>query len=143
MFSAHGSFDIALYKNVFVAVCEGAWNLETAASYEHQSTKLLMPVIATEPWAQITVISDWELATPDVEPVMNRMVKQATHSGLHREAVVNTSGLIKLEQFNRTIKVAHNDFQRRFFSTYEDAADWLKQEGFHPPPNSELKHKHL
>ena len=98
-------------------------------SYGKQATETVKHLLGA-PWAQITIVTDWELATPDVEPVMAKLVNFATVQGFSREAVVNAGGTVKMEQFNKTLKVAENEFVRRVFDNLEDAKQWLAQEGF-------------
>ena len=131
MFSEHGTYDVKLINNVLVVECHGAWNGENAIAYGKEASMLLKEVFG-RPWAQITVITDWELATPDVDSIMAELVSKANKLGLCREAVVNASGAgsVKLEQFNRTLADIDNDFIRKVFTNFEDAACWLSNEGF-------------
>ncbi|GEA11219.1 hypothetical protein KUL49_15940 [Alteromonas sp. KUL49] len=61
-----------------------------------EKTKLLFG----KPWAMISDIDEWELATPDVEPTLIWLLNQGVKNNLVREAVVNDHGRIKLKQFN-------------------------------------------
>ena len=137
MFSAHGSFKIARHKNVLIVWSSGAWNLETVNEYAAAAAVHTMPII-DKPWSQISNISEWELATPDVEPVIARLLREGSERGLCREAVINDAGTVKLEQFDRSKKVVIEGFKRRFFTCYKDAAAWLREEGFDAPDESEI-----
>lgn len=130
MFGSHGEFGITLHNNIFVADIRGAWNLETAKAYGEEATKVVMPILGA-PWAQITVITDWELLTADAIPHMVELFRRANANGLVAEAIINTSdGLIKNELFNHSLKVALDGFERRVFSNHEDAVNWLESIGF-------------
>lgn len=137
MFSAHGSFKIARHNKVLVVSCAGAWNLETVQEYVKMATALANPLL-DKPFCQITLLSDWELATPDVEPLIAKLVATANARGLCREAVVNDSGQVKLEQFDRTRKVVNEEFIREFFSCFQHAAEWVRDQGFDIPDENQI-----
>lgn len=127
-FAPHGQYHICVKGRIFHVKCVGAWNQETMImyakeSYEH-SYKLLGP-----PWAMLTDIREWELATKDSEPLLIRLVASAIKNGLCREAVVNDKGVMKIEQLNIALPEG-SEFERRFFDNEASAIEWLEQEGF-------------
>lgn len=128
MFKAHGDFKLELRGNILLSHSYGAWNKETALEYVKEATALLAPVI-NQPWAIITHISDWELATPDCDLIHKVIIGNAVKLGLSREAVVNSKGQIKLEQFNLSLP-DDNNFQRRIFEDEPAALQWLNQQGY-------------
>lgn len=128
MFDAHGSFSLELRGNILVFRAAGAWNKETAIQFATQANQKLKP-IAGQPWCIFSHISNWELSTPDCNPFLKATVQEGVNNGLRCEAVLNTTGQIKLEQFNLSMP-DEGDFKRAFFSTEEDALAWLKKEGF-------------
>ena len=129
VFNPHGQFHIALSHQVVKVVCKGAWNLETMQLYAKACSEQVRPLFGQQ-WAMLSDINEWELATPDVEPLLIETFKQAIVLGLKREAVVNSSGTVKLDQFNITLPAIPNDFERRFFTTESEARQWLAEEGF-------------
>lgn len=74
-------------------------------------------------------INDWELATKDCEPLLIKMVDAAIEQGLCREAVINSQGVIKIEQFNLSL-TDRAGFKRKFFKDEMTALKWLEDEGF-------------
>lgn len=134
MFTEHGCFDVELRGNILFLEIEGAWNIETALAYQETIAEVIRPVIGKH-WAAITIMSNWELCTPDSETVIVNITIDALKKGLVREAVVNNSGLIKLELFEKYRNVTPPSdskipFRRRIHKDEEAALEWLASAGF-------------
>lgn len=134
MFTEHGCFHVELRGNILYLDIEGAWNIETSIAYRKAITESIQPLIG-KPWAAMTLMNDWELCTPDSEIVIFDITKEALANGLVREAVVNSTGLIKLELFEKykNIEVptgVNMPFKRRIYQDEQSALDWLAEEGF-------------
>lgn len=128
MFNPHGSYKIRRRGNVLVIDICGAWNFETAIKYQEESKLVVRPLIK-KPWAVLSNISDWELCTPECEPIMAKLYRGAAQIGLVREAIINESGLIKLEQLKR-ISPDVEGIHQRIFPTQDLAVEWLSEQGF-------------
>lgn len=130
MFPPHGNFGLALRENVFIAVLKGAWNVETAKLFRQESTRLVAP-LSDSHWAQLLVISEFELSTPDTIPIMSHLFEQAKRHGLVREAIVDVSGsTIKNELFAHSRRAAKSDFASNEYCSLEEGINWLESEGF-------------
>jgi hypothetical protein len=134
MFNLHGTFKIELQDDIVFVDMIGAWNLETAIAFSAE-IKALTKQIYGRPWAALTRMDEWELCTPDCEPVIVEFSLDAKRSGLTREAVVNEKESTKLELFSRfrndsLVKQANPEFERRFFKNLASGLAWLHSEGF-------------
>jgi hypothetical protein len=128
MFEAHGSFELAVRGNILQANIIGGWNVESAQQYSEAIKEITKPLFG-KPWAIISVMDEWELFTPDCEPIIKALSAKAYQSGLVREAMVNRIDSIKMQPFHAEIRGAPL-FERQFHSTIEEAITWLKSEGF-------------
>lgn len=129
MFAGHGEYSLHLKGNILVSHAYGAWNKETALAYVKDAEKIIAPVVHKK-WAVLTHISEWELNTPDVDIIHIKIIESCIDLGLRREAVINDSGLIKMEQFKKSDS-SKGGFQRKFFELQSDGLAWLNSEGFH------------
>lgn len=112
----------------------GAWNIETAREFKLELVNNVLPLLPKQ-WAALTVMSDWELCTPDCEPVIVEFSLEAKKHGLTREAVVNNKEATKLELFEKyqnkqLVKQANPEFERGFFKDEDQALVWLQAQGF-------------
>jgi hypothetical protein len=134
MFTEHGCFHVELRGNILFLEIEGAWNIETALAFQKVISETIKPVIG-KTWATITLMSNWELCTPDSETVIVNITIDAITKGLVREAVVNNSGSIKLELFEKYRNVtppgdSKISFKRHIYNDEETALEWLASAGF-------------
>ena len=82
------------------------------------------------PWGHIVYLDDWELGTPDIEPVIVELVGWAIENSLTRSAQVYSPSMLKKYQLDRMIAESLGEFERRTFKDESSAFDWLKHEGF-------------
>jgi len=126
---AHGDFDMWVDNQVLLARIKGQWNGEMAAHYSKRM-KELVHGFNGQTWAHIVYLDDWELGTPDLEPVINELVAWVIEHGLTRTAQVFKASMLKKSQMDRMVKERIGDFERRAFATEDEAFFWLEQEGF-------------
>ena len=129
MFSQHGAYRIERRNSVLLISISGAWNRETAQAYCKAAREASTPLIG-RPYATLSDLNEWELATPDCDDLLKQLFQQAVDHGLRREAFVNKSGSIKVEQLNRLMPCGQEHI-RKMFTNRDAAVDWLKREGFH------------
>ncbi len=128
MHEAHGDFELTLVGNVIVFQAYGAWNRETALSFVDKVTLVAAPIVGSD-WAMLSIISDWELSTPDCNPIIRQVVESGVQKGLQCEAIVNDQGVIKMEQFHLSAPTSAN-LRRKEFKTKQAAIAWLSSQGF-------------
>lgn len=129
MYEAHGDFTLTRSGNILLFHASGAWNRETAMAFGARAKALIAP-IAGRPWAIFSHITAWELSTPECNPILKTIVENGINQGLTCEAVVNTQGQVKLEQFNQSMP-ERGGLLRKVFEYESDAMQWLNRQGFH------------
>lgn len=129
MYEAHGEFTIKLSGSILQVSIIGAWNLETALAYQ-QEVQAVMTGKKLGTFAMITDINQWDLFTPDVAPIIRRLVREAVSGGLTHEAVIHKTSSIKLEYF-KTPESLRNNLTRKVFSNTDEALIWLENNGYY------------
>ncbi|WP_133468994.1 hypothetical protein [Paraglaciecola marina] len=137
MFIQHGLYSLTRYERVLFLEMKGGWNQETTRAFQ-QDIYQKSAVLHGKPWTVITEMTDWELFTPECEPIIVETVKQSVANGLTREALINSKGSIKLHLFEKYKEQTlyfdkHIAFKRHFFTDMEAAVQWLKSEGVDVP----------
>jgi hypothetical protein len=126
---AHGHFDIWLDNNVVLARLKGQWNEEMATIYADEFKKMASPLLEFD-WSHIVYLDDWELGTPEFEPIVIELVSWLIERNLKRTAQVYSPNMLKTFQMDRMVKETFGDFQRQVFSNEKEAFLWLHQEGY-------------
>ena len=126
---AHGHFDIWVDNDVVLARIKGQWNEEMALIYADHFKKVCSPLL-THNWAHIVYLDDWELGTPELEPIVIDLVTWLIERNLKRTAQVYSPNMLKKFQMDRMVKETFGDFERQVFSKEVDAFTWLQQEGY-------------
>lgn len=126
---AHGHFDMWIDNQVLLARLKGQWNEEMATVYS-DTMKELATSFNGEKWAHIVYLDDWELGTPEFEPIINELVTWVIEHGLIRTAQVYSPNMLKKFQMDRMVKEKVGDFERRIYPEELPAFSWLAEEGF-------------
>jgi len=126
---AHGHFQIWTDQDVLLAKAKGQWNLEMAKQYA-DAFQQIANSMPNHPWGHIVYLDDWELGTPDIEPIIVELVGWAIENGLTRSAQVYSPSMLKKYQLDRMIAESLGPFERRTFRDEPTAFEWLRSEGF-------------
>jgi len=134
MFPAHGEFDINLKGNILCLDIIGPWNYEASLSFKKEVSTIIEPLQGSK-WACFTILSNWELSTPDCENMVARLVGKCVHYGMEQEALVISEGTIKQQIYDkypipRINRDPNIDFKRQFFKQETDAMQWLSKSGY-------------
>ncbi|MDC0602546.1 hypothetical protein OAP14_05895 [Aliiglaciecola sp.] len=129
-FKSHGDFNIELRGNILITDAFGPWNRETAIEFAKECEKALAPIFHQRAFALLTDISCWELGTPDIVQIHEFNLQKSIEAGCTCQAVVNSTGKIKFEQFNQRSPIS-KQFERKFFDTKYFAVEWLSIQGFY------------
>lgn len=127
--NAHGHFDLWVDNNVILARAKGQWNEEMAQVFSSEFKRISQPLILQN-WAHIVYLDDWELGTPDLEPIIIDLVTWLIEHNLKRTAQVYSPNMLKTFQMDRMVKETLGEFERRIFPTEEEAFAWLQQEDY-------------
>lgn len=126
---AHGHFDIWVDNRVVLARIKGQWNEDMAKIYADQFMSICAP-LTSQNWAHIVYLDDWELGTPELEPIVIELVTWLLERNLKRTAQVYSPSMLKKFQMDRMVQESINDFERQTFATESEAFTWLENEGF-------------
>lgn len=78
LFPAHGSFSLAISKQLLLVDLHGPWNIELVLSYQRELDKAAEILHAGGPWAVVAHVFTSTLFTPEA---MNSMRMKAQHQG--------------------------------------------------------------
>lgn len=127
-FEQHGHFELWQSNNVLCARLHGTWNQVAAENFAEQLKRyaLQMP----KPWGHLVYLSDWELCSPDVFPVITELVDWCIENHLTKVANVYTYSYIKEGFVNKMVVEQQGGFERVVFDNEKEAIEWLACKGF-------------
>jgi len=126
---AHGQFTLWRENQVILAHIQGQCNEDMALAYSDQIKQVAAPLLNSK-WAHIVYLDDWELATPEVESIIQSLVAWLIAHGLTHTAQVYSPNMLKRYQLDRMITQKTDTFERQVFSDEPSAFAWLAQKGF-------------
>lgn len=126
---AHGHYDLWLDNHVVLARIKGQWNDIMARQYAESFKEIVQPLIQ-ESWAHIVYLDDWDLGTPEVEPIITELVEWVIRHGLKRTAQVYSPSMLKKFQMDRMVKETIGEFERHVFPKEAPAFEWLYNQGY-------------
>lgn len=134
-FRQHGTYRLNLRGNILFIEAVGAWNAEASINIM-RDIKQCTAALHHNKWAMHIDVRSWELGTPDFEKVTEQELKELLIIGLKRSAYVIDQGVTKLRQIS-AVQPDPEFHTWQFFSTYQQALDWLIKQGFsYQPPTS-------
>ncbi|GAA5142881.1 hypothetical protein [Thalassotalea piscium] len=122
----HGSFELEIKNKTLLIKAFDSWNVETAIRFFKETRALVCAhKLKNEPWACLVDLTQWELGTPDIWPVVDELNTWANKNNQKYEAVICSSSLQKLmiERSQENLFTV----EINFFDTVEQARDWLEQ----------------
>ncbi|EAT12859.1 hypothetical protein HF888_02565 [Bermanella marisrubri] len=125
-------FDLWIDNRVIMARVRGSWDDQIAKEFATAFRALGEQLYSTPPghWAHIVYLDDWQLGTPDIEPIVIELVNWAITHGLTRTAQVYSPSMLKQFQMDRMVEDHREDFIRRIYPNERDAFAWLDSEGY-------------
>lgn len=127
--SAHGLFDLKVKGQVLTLVAKGQWNFEAALEFEQEWIKLATP-ISQAPWAHVVYLDEWDLNTPDVEPVITRVVGWSVTHKMTHVAQIYSPSLLKKYELDKMVGDKDLPFKKQVFWKEDEALEWLASCGF-------------
>lgn len=127
-YDPHGHYHLWCNGSTLYAELTGAWNMEAALAFERD----MMAHAQTLPaqWGHLVYLDHWELGTPEITAVIERLVTWCIHNGLQRAANVYEPSGIKSALLKKMVVEEQGEFKRAVFNNSDAAAQWLTQEGF-------------
>lgn len=125
----HGQFDIWADNQIIYATIQGSSNAELALSLSDQMKNLAQQQMPAK-WGHMVWLDDWELGTPDIEPIIQELTEWCIVHGMTHAAQIFSPSTIKRYQLDKMIVEEKDGFKRRQFRTTDEAKQWLRREGF-------------
>ncbi|GGW49382.1 hypothetical protein [Alishewanella tabrizica] len=122
-------FQIWSENNVLLACVTGSWDHYVAEDY-CKAFKAVAAEFKGQRWAHIVYLDDWQLGTPDIEPIIQNLVTWCLHNGLVLTAQVYCPHSVKRYQLDKMIIDKTLTFERRMYSEEQSAFNWLAEKGF-------------
>ncbi|WP_423186985.1 hypothetical protein ACO1PK_01855 [Alishewanella sp. d11] len=122
-------FQLWTENNVLLACISGSWDERAASDYskalKHEASQL-----KGRPWAHIVYLDDWQLGTPEIEPIIQDLVTWCLHNGLVLTAQVYCPHSVKRYQLDKMIIEKTLTFERRVYTEEQSAFNWLAEQGY-------------
>lgn len=122
-------FQLWTENNVLLACISGSWDERIASDYrkafKHEASQF-----KGRPWAHIVYLDDWQLGTPEIEPIIQDLVTWCLHNGLVLTAQVYCPHSVKRYQLDKMIIEKTLTFKRRVYTEEQSAFNWLAEQGF-------------
>ena len=128
--AAHGRFEITVRGQVLILKALEQWNEEAALAFEQEWMRLATP-IANAPWAHLVFLDDWELSTPEVAPIISRVVVWSVAHNMTHAAQVYSPNMLKKYEPDRMVDNSKLPFEKQVFLNENDAIQWLNGAGFY------------
>jgi hypothetical protein len=123
------AFQIWVENRVVLACIRGCWDRFAAEDYS-RAFKAAATRLTGQPWAHIVYLDDWQLGTPDIEPIVQELVTWCLHNGLVLTAQVYCPHSVKRYQLDKMIIEKTLTFERRVYAEQHQAFNWLAERGF-------------
>lgn len=123
----HGTFLNNIVDKVLISEWHGAWNLETSLAWSKHYLELAQ-ALSHSPWASLIDLSQWELGTPDINPVIEKVNVWSDSNYLTHEGVVCALNL-QSEMAVITHQTMQN-VQAATFANKNEAKNWLASNGY-------------
>lgn len=127
-YHSHGEYRLWCEETTLYAELSGMWNEETALTFERDLMELSKSL--PDEWGHLVYLNDWQLCTPEMFSIVERLVSWCIENGLKRAANVYEPSGIKEAIVNKMVVQSDGEFKRAVFDNPQDAALWLTQEGF-------------
>ena len=136
-----GSFDLWQTDNILNASITGLWNSSVASQYRSAFVKHAS-MLSHAPWAHVVYLDNWVLGTPEIEPIIQGLVKWCNNNNLAFAAHVYSRNMLKEYQLNKMLVSDQNRFVLCHFDELESAVNWLIANGYDAqyPQNELTKH---
>ena len=130
-FLPHGNWNISLNNKTLVINGKGGWNEEAAIEFTEDLKKAAVPLL-NDKWAILTILDNWELATPECEKHFKALAEWFVAHNCIRECHVYDGSYTKDNLLERYVpeNKDQDTFINRKFNKRQDAISWLESSGF-------------
>lgn len=121
-----GSYKLFSKDKVLLAIPFGISSDRIAKTYA-DDLKSAVKKFDGQPWAHIVYLNNWQLGTPEVEPIISELSQWCIANNLKNTALIDTGNSIRQYQNDKMLSkdTQQNDYQRQSFSDVDSAIEWL------------------
>lgn len=129
------AFSVWTERSVLLTVVRGGWGERTAMDYCDAFKTAAKSFISAnkglgQDWAHIVYLDDWELGSPDIEPIIRGLANWAVGNRLGYFAQVYSPNMLKQYQLERMLISNLDTCEKRVFTHQADAFAWLAEMGY-------------
>ena len=125
----HEYYDLSTANQILQVKAKGSWDDGIAKQYVATFKAAAMP-LTQEPWAHLLNLENWELGTPELEPIITELMVWTLQHGLTCFAQVYSPSQLKRYQVSRMGNGLKSMVKYEIFSEEELAFKWLAEQGF-------------
>lgn len=125
MFNTHGEHMLKFDDSILTVEARGPFNNEQIALYHAELHSILKRT--TAPWAQLNILHQDCLFTPEGEKSMSENIKMRKDLGICAIAVVFVDGATSIVEQQLGRMYAQYDIPYACFDNTEDATIWLRK----------------
>lgn len=123
-FAPHGEYRISLEDNLLLVEAKGPFNSEIVVNYAADMEWAVKQVVA--PWAQLIILHQEGLFTPNAEKQMYSTISARKELGLSASAIVIIGASARFAMEMQISRI-YNDLQvkHQYFDSEKEAREWL------------------
>jgi len=127
----HGEFNIKIVNHIIEITMIGAWNVECAIAAIEQF-KINAQQLFPDQWVCLVILDNWQLATPDAEPLILEFQEWCLRNNQVIEATVLGDEFKNAKQYQMEHYLSNIEsiIEQKYFMTKNEALTWLKVKGF-------------
>jgi len=134
MFTIHGEWKIEVNNSVVLQWFGGSWNEEAIIAYVKEFRQKTAPLSQNKAnngqWAILSIFEDWELGVPEIEQHVVEHCQWFRDHGCIKDCHVYTPSAAKEMQLEKMIPHTDGNYERRVFTSINDAKNWLARNNF-------------
>ena len=131
----HGRFTIWSEYNVLFFTAAGTWNKDTTQVFCNEF-KRQAKQIEGQKWVVMANLIDWQLNTPETEPLLRELVIWGIQHGLQIVIHIYPPNAVKSFQLNNVNQKLPSGYQQMHFVNEQDAFTWLHNQGYQTKSSS-------
>lgn len=125
----HGRFTIWLEGKVLFFTAAGTWNADTTQVFCNEFKRQARP-LEGQKWVAMADLTDWQLNTPDTEPLLRQLAIWGIQHGLQIVIRIYPPHALKSYQLNNISQKLASGYQQMHFVNEQDAFAWLHKQGY-------------
>lgn len=116
----------------------GQWSEQVALNFEREMHRVI-PTVSARKFAHLVSFEQWELSTPSVEPIIQRVIGWCVSQGMCAAAEVFSTDVLKEYLLNKSVEEVRDRVIIRRFRKHTEALLWLAEVGFETHASQSIK----